>query len=97
MQLPFVDEEKNSVRFYFKDFEVFELHAHGCRLNDFLFFFLGKISLFFFVYYACLAGFFATMFAIAFSTLPDIKDGPKHTMFIEDRPGTELLCTFLKV
>ncbi|XP_028401537.1 sodium/potassium-transporting ATPase subunit beta-1-like isoform X2 [Dendronephthya gigantea] len=46
----------------------------------------GKIGLFFFVYYSCLAAFFAAMFAIAFSTMPEIKDGPKYTSFIADKP-----------
>lgn len=46
----------------------------------------GKIGLFFFVYYSCLAAFFAAMFAIAFSTMPEIKDGPKYTSIISDKP-----------
>ena len=47
----------------------------------------GKIGLFFLIYYACLTAFFAAMFAIAFSTIPEIKDGPKYTSFISDKPG----------
>lgn len=46
----------------------------------------GKVGVFFFVYYACLTAFFAAMFAIAFSTMPDIKDGPKYTSLISDKP-----------
>ncbi|CAB4037129.1 sodium potassium-transporting ATPase subunit beta-1-like [Paramuricea clavata] len=46
----------------------------------------GKIGLFFLVYYACLAAFFAAIFAIAFSTMPEIEDGPKYTSFISDKP-----------
>lgn len=48
---------------------------------------IGKISLFFLIYYACLAAFFAAMFAIAFSTMPEIKDGPKYTSILEDKPS----------
>jgi hypothetical protein len=48
--------------------------------------FIGKIGLFFLVYYACLTAFFAAIFAIAFSTMPEIKDGPKYTSFISDKP-----------
>ena len=58
-----------------------------CKFNLIVIFsFIGKIGLFFLVYYACLAAFFAAMFAIAFSTIPDTKDGPKYTSFISDKP-----------
>lgn len=46
----------------------------------------AKIGLFFFIYYMCLTAFFAAMFAIAFSTMPEKKDGPKYTSFIADKP-----------
>ncbi|XP_046852567.1 uncharacterized protein LOC124445829 isoform X2 [Xenia sp. Carnegie-2017] len=46
----------------------------------------AKINLFFLIYYICLASFFAAMFAIAYSTWPDIKDGPKYNSILYNKP-----------
>ena len=60
------------------------------HLLPFLYYALGKISLFFFIYYSCLAGFFALMFVIAFTTIPEREEGPKYTALLDDKPGTVL-------
>ncbi|KAK3726918.1 hypothetical protein QZH41_016707 [Actinostola sp. cb2023] len=42
----------------------------------------GKITLFFVVFYLCLAAFFAAMLNAFLATMPDPKDGPKLTQYL---------------
>ncbi|KAL9963996.1 hypothetical protein ACROYT_G027563 [Oculina patagonica] len=47
----------------------------------------AKITVFFLVFYGCLAAFFASMLAIFMTTVPAREDGPKMTRYLEGKSG----------
>ncbi|XP_068684703.1 sodium/potassium-transporting ATPase subunit beta-3-like [Montipora foliosa] len=47
----------------------------------------AKITVFFLIFYGCLAGFFAAMLNIFLTTIPEREMGPKRTGFLENKPG----------
>ncbi|KAK2573844.1 Sodium/potassium-transporting ATPase subunit beta-3 [Acropora cervicornis] len=47
----------------------------------------AKLSVFFLIFYGCLAGFFAAMLNIFLTTVPEKEMGPKVRRFLDNRPG----------
>ena len=67
------------------------LELSGFQVTIFFIFFIpAKITVFFLIFYGCLAGFFAAMLNIFLTTIPEREMGPKRTGFLENRPGIVL-------
>ncbi|XP_020608387.1 sodium/potassium-transporting ATPase subunit beta-1-like [Orbicella faveolata] len=47
----------------------------------------AKILVFFFIFYGCLAAFFASMLTIFMTTVPAREEGPKMTRYLAGKPG----------
>lgn len=47
----------------------------------------AKITVFFLIFYGCLAGFFAAMLTAFLATVPERSEGPKLTQYLADKPG----------
>lgn len=47
----------------------------------------AKITVFFLIFYGCLAGFFASMLAIFMTTVPPREEGPKMTRYLAGKQG----------
>ncbi|RMX42935.1 hypothetical protein pdam_00001774 [Pocillopora damicornis] len=47
----------------------------------------AKITVFFLIFYGCLAGFFASMLAIFMTTVPAREEGPKMTRYLAGKQG----------
>lgn len=59
----------------------------------------AKLSVFFLIFYGCLAGFFAAMLNIFLTTVPEKEMGPKVRRFLDNRPGMvvfQLLSSFAR-
>ncbi|KXJ26213.1 sodium/potassium-transporting ATPase subunit beta-1 [Exaiptasia diaphana] len=51
----------------------------------------GKIMLFFFIFYLCLAAFFAAMLNAFLATMPERKEGPKLTQYLAGKSPVRVL------